>query len=111
MKEDGIWKIQYVHITPLIVADYYIGSSTGGVKPLNTYTPPFVNVTGNPMALERTFSRTANSTLEDLERRLRHTQLTMGLRTNLTRTDTARRHRSDATWGALRQEEAQSCDV
>jgi hypothetical protein len=41
------------------------------VKPPNTYTPPFLNVTGSPLVLGRTVSRAANSTLADLERRLR----------------------------------------
>jgi hypothetical protein len=71
VKEDGVWKVQHIHITPLIVTDYYIDWGTGGAEPLSAYTPPFLNVTGSPMALERTVSRTANSTMEDLERRLK----------------------------------------
>ena len=71
VKEDGIWKVQNVGITPLVVADYYQGWGSGGLKAPNTYIPPFTNVTHSPAGLRMRHSGSTNSTLEDLERRLR----------------------------------------
>ncbi|KAF2849043.1 hypothetical protein T440DRAFT_469785 [Plenodomus tracheiphilus IPT5] len=68
VKEKGIWKVQDVEITPLIIADYYKGWSKGGSNPANTYTPPFLNISRKMVATGRS---TSNTTLEDLERRLR----------------------------------------
>jgi hypothetical protein len=72
VKEAGIWKVQHVRTTPLIVADYYEGWGNGGSAAPNTYIPPFINATGK---LEETFGprakRSTNLTLDDLRRRLR----------------------------------------
>jgi hypothetical protein len=70
VKEDRVWKVQNVEITPLVVADYYIGWGKRGVKSLSTYTPPFMNVTRSPMPLGRTFSGITSATLDNLERHL-----------------------------------------
>ncbi|KAF2872732.1 hypothetical protein BDV95DRAFT_676748 [Massariosphaeria phaeospora] len=74
-KEDGRWKVKDVEITPLVVADYYKGWGRGGLKPPNTYMPPFLNVTGlRAHAIKSKPSRrgTANkqTDLTDLQRRL-----------------------------------------
>jgi hypothetical protein len=71
VKDKGVWKVQDVDVTSLIVADYYVGWGMGGVKPANTYTPPFLNVTDRLFAPRSTVSGTFNSTLDDLQRRLR----------------------------------------
>jgi hypothetical protein len=71
VKESGIWKVHDVEITPLVVADHYVGWGRGGMQAPYMYTPPFLEVTGPSMALEKPINNTATSTPEDLERRLR----------------------------------------
>ncbi|KAF1849728.1 uncharacterized protein K460DRAFT_381663 [Cucurbitaria berberidis CBS 394.84] len=70
VKEAGVWKIQDVEITPLIVADYYSGWGYGGTHPPNTYIPPFLDISG-PVELRSRVSTNTNTTVDDLERRLR----------------------------------------
>jgi hypothetical protein len=70
VKEGDIWKVREIVVTPLVVADYYIGWGNGGLKPPNTVIPPFLNVTGSSMALG-SMTSSKNVTVDDLERRLR----------------------------------------
>ena len=70
VKEGGVWKVREIVVTPLVVADYYIGWGNGGLKPPNTVIPPFLNVTGSSMALG-SMTSSENVTVDDLERRLR----------------------------------------
>lgn len=71
-KENGVWKVQAVEITPLIVADYYKGWGNGGVNPPNSYKPPFIDVNSfRSQAMNTTGSGNATtSDLADLQRRL-----------------------------------------
>ncbi|KAF2026284.1 hypothetical protein EK21DRAFT_103356 [Setomelanomma holmii] len=71
VKEGGLWSVQDVEITPLVVADYYKAWGSGGIRAPNTYIPPFMNVTGQSTNLGRCLSSSANTTIDDLERRLR----------------------------------------
>lgn len=68
VKENGIWKVKSVEITPLMVADYYQGWGSGGLKSPNRYMPPFLNI---HQRLAYTNLGTRNTTIEDLQRRLR----------------------------------------
>ncbi|KAF2256523.1 hypothetical protein BU26DRAFT_23795 [Trematosphaeria pertusa] len=72
VKEDGLWKVQTIETTPLIVADYYKGWGTGGLKPANTYIPPFLDATGlRAKAIKQVgIGKVTRSDLEDLQRRL-----------------------------------------
>jgi hypothetical protein len=71
VKEGMVWKVQDVEITPLIVADYYKGWGNGGLNAPNASVPPFLKVTGYLTVPESGSQRRANTTLEDLQRRLR----------------------------------------
>ncbi|KAH7084636.1 hypothetical protein BKA63DRAFT_497934 [Paraphoma chrysanthemicola] len=71
VKEGGIWKVQEIEITPLIVADYYQGWGFGGRNPPNEYIPPFLDVLKGPTNLRLRQSGRPNATIDDLERRLR----------------------------------------
>jgi hypothetical protein len=71
VKQNGIWKVQDVVITPLVVADYYQGWGSGGLKEPNSYMPPFLNVTGRLRTPQLHPQSSKNATVEDLERRLR----------------------------------------
>ncbi|KAF2833436.1 hypothetical protein CC86DRAFT_365338 [Ophiobolus disseminans] len=71
VKENGIWKVQHVEITPLIVADYYKGWGNGGIKAPNAYVPPFLDVIYGSVSQQLSLKRATNATVEDLERRLR----------------------------------------
>ena len=71
VKEGGIWKVQDVEITPLVVADYYEGWGSGGLKAPNTYVPPFLSVKDDPVKLETHVNGASNTTVGDLERCLR----------------------------------------
>ena len=57
-------------MTPLVVADYYVGWGQGGLKPSNAVIPPFSNVTGSQMPAGSTMG-SEDVTVDDLERRLR----------------------------------------
>jgi hypothetical protein len=70
VKEDGVWKVQDIEITPLMVADYYEGWGRGGLRVPNTYLPPFLNVTGGLDMPSPSPQRSSNATVEDLTRRL-----------------------------------------
>jgi hypothetical protein len=72
VKEEGLWKVQHVESTPLVVADYYKGWGNGGTRSPNTYTPPFLNVsTLRATAVRNTLpNNSTTSDLEDLQRRL-----------------------------------------
>jgi hypothetical protein len=71
VREEGVWKVKDVEITPLVVADYYEGWGNGGARPPNTYIPPFLEFEDDysPQAGSKT-----NLTVEDLERRLRRSE-------------------------------------
>lgn len=71
VKEDDVWKIQDVEITPLMVADYYKGWGRGGLRVPNTHLPPFLNVTGGLHLPSPGPHHSSNATVEDLTRRLR----------------------------------------
>ena len=60
VKEDGIWKVEVVDTTPLIVADYFKGWGNGGIKAPNSYVPPFLNVTAPPSRFNSTAKRDRN---------------------------------------------------
>jgi hypothetical protein len=73
VKEQGVWKVKHVDITPLIVADYYEGWGRGGLKAPNTHTPPFLNINrlatpSPPTPSKRTAKREVD--LQDLQRHL-----------------------------------------
>jgi hypothetical protein len=71
IKENGIWKVKAVHLTPLIVADYYKGWGDGGEKVSNTYVPPFINVTGQRgLGGFKGLHTRRTADLTDLQRRL-----------------------------------------
>ncbi|KAH4057965.1 hypothetical protein HBH50_234210 [Parastagonospora nodorum] len=70
VKENGVWKVQDVEITPLIVADYYEGWGRGGLRVPNTYLPPFLNVTGKLDMPSPSPQHSSNATVEDLTRHL-----------------------------------------
>jgi hypothetical protein len=45
VKEDGLWKLQKVHLTPLVVADYYDGWGDGGTGGAQSHEAlPFLEV-------------------------------------------------------------------
>ncbi|CAI6338347.1 unnamed protein product [Periconia digitata] len=72
IKENGIWLVKDVEITPLVVADYYKGWGDGGTRSNTSYVPPFLPSTGfrfsgSKSAGTKIVSRTE---LEDLYRRL-----------------------------------------
>jgi hypothetical protein len=71
VKEGGVWKVQHVGVTPLIVADYYKGWGSGGLGAPNTYVPPFLNVTSSLGTLGAGLRSSTNLTVDDLGRRLR----------------------------------------
>jgi hypothetical protein len=75
VKEAGVWKVQHVRLTPLIIADYYRGWGSGGSGTPNAYLPPFLNAAdrlGTVWARSRNSTRSsANLTMADLGRRLR----------------------------------------
>ncbi|KAJ4364962.1 hypothetical protein N0V83_008578 [Neocucurbitaria cava] len=72
VKEAGIWKVQDVEVTPLIAADYYKGWAHGGTIPPNNYIPPFLDINTPVLANNDNKVRLAtNTTINDLERRLR----------------------------------------
>ncbi|KAH7389644.1 hypothetical protein DE146DRAFT_664880 [Phaeosphaeria sp. MPI-PUGE-AT-0046c] len=71
VKEVGIWKVQHVQITPLIVADYYKGWGNGGSGVPNSYVPPFLNATTS-LELSGPRNRVSSDlTVDGLQRRLR----------------------------------------
>lgn len=76
VKENGVWKVQTIDTTPLIVADYYEGWGHGGLNSpnlnnmppfLNTSIPSFVSSTPQPRPKLR---HKRFSDLADLKRRL-----------------------------------------
>lgn len=69
VKENGLWKVKTVDITPLIVADYYKGWGNGGLKPPNSHIPGFLDVTG-PRLKTSTKIRRRSIDIADLNRRL-----------------------------------------
>jgi hypothetical protein len=71
VKEGGVWKVQDVRVTPLVVADYYKGWGSGGLGAPNTYVPPFLDVTDSLGKFEARLTSSTNLTADDLGRRLR----------------------------------------
>ncbi|KAJ4294421.1 hypothetical protein N0V90_008111 [Kalmusia sp. IMI 367209] len=69
VKEGGVWKVQAIETTPLVVADYYKGWGDGGLGEPNWYVPPWISVT-NFRAAGITSNSSSNATLADLERKL-----------------------------------------
>jgi len=68
IKDDGLWKLDEVNIYPLIVANYSSGWGDGGIAPLNTAVPKFVDIS---IARTQAQGRDETSTdISDLERRL-----------------------------------------
>ncbi|KAF1960023.1 hypothetical protein CC80DRAFT_523241 [Byssothecium circinans] len=72
VKEGSVWVVRRVESTPLMVANYYKGWGEGGLRPPNTYVPPFLNATGFRSGVSRyTGTRIARrEDIEDLTRRL-----------------------------------------
>lgn len=71
VKEQGIWKVKDVDITPLIVADYYKGWGSGGLLPPNDYLPPHLSITIPKYPSHLTPNPRGNATdVKDLKRRL-----------------------------------------
>lgn len=69
IKEGGLWKIQAIETTPLILADYYKGWSRGGLEEPNWYVPPWIDV--RRFRADGIISpRPSNDTVEELQRRL-----------------------------------------
>jgi hypothetical protein len=75
VREAGVWKVQHVRKTSLVIADYYKGWGSGDSGTPNAHLPPFLNVTdrlGTVWARSRnSTSSSANLTMADLGRRLR----------------------------------------
>lgn len=71
VKEAGIWKVQHVDMTPLVVADYYKGWGTGGSGAPNSYIPPFLNATASLRLSVPRNRASKDLTVDDLRRRLR----------------------------------------
>jgi hypothetical protein len=71
VKDGGVWKVEHVRITPLIVADYYKGWGSGGWGAPNTHVPPFLNVTTRLGTFGAGLRSSTNLTVNDLGRRLR----------------------------------------
>ncbi|KAF2018262.1 hypothetical protein BU24DRAFT_479663 [Aaosphaeria arxii CBS 175.79] len=69
IKEDGLWKVQTIDITPLVVADYYKGWGDGGINPHNTHVPPFLNRSSHNNPNSANINDTETS-LDELNRRL-----------------------------------------
>lgn len=71
IKENGLWKVKTVDITPVIAADYYKGWGDGGLNAHNTYIPPYLNTTSTGYRSLRLIQKSdTNTTLTDLARRL-----------------------------------------
>lgn len=78
VKEDGIWKIKELHLTPLIAGDYDEGWGDGGLWPAQTAaTPAFLDVSGRtpadsgrPGKPDKHFGKSHKVDLVDLDRRL-----------------------------------------
>lgn len=69
VKKAGIWKIQHIEITPVIIADYYNGWGDGGMNSPNCYIPPFLDIRNRVVPSKR--ARILNkANLKDLEGRL-----------------------------------------
>ncbi|KAF1997509.1 hypothetical protein P154DRAFT_440938 [Amniculicola lignicola CBS 123094] len=82
VKENGLWKLKKVDVTPLIVADYYQGWGNGSLAPLNDHVPHFLDITVQKSdALKGPRNRT-DIDLEDLERRLRRSAAYDGAENN-----------------------------
>ncbi|KAF1937300.1 hypothetical protein EJ02DRAFT_469800 [Clathrospora elynae] len=71
VKEDRIWKVQDVVLTRPIFADCYIGWGNGGGNPSNPYILPFLDITNRETVLATTARGRSNTTVDDLELRLR----------------------------------------
>lgn len=71
IKEDGLWKVKTIDITPVIAADYYKGWGNGGLNAHNTHIPQYLNTTSSGYrTLLSPVRATTNTTLSDLSRRL-----------------------------------------
>jgi len=72
LKEEGLWKVQHVESTPLVVANYYKGWGDGGLRAPNTYIPPFLNVNNLRASAVANFGsgNATTSDLADIQRRL-----------------------------------------
>jgi hypothetical protein len=78
VKENGIWKVKRVDITPIIAADYYEGWGNGGTNPPNAHVPEFLDITypslrhrtATESRIRRGSARGNTTDLADLSRRL-----------------------------------------
>jgi hypothetical protein len=69
VKQDGLWKLKDLHITPLVAANYYQGGwANGGTNPHTSVAPAFLDVSGR--SARTVPSDNGNTDLTDLARRL-----------------------------------------
>jgi hypothetical protein len=68
VKEDGLWKLKDVEITPLLAADYYTGWGNGGTLKSTGFLPPFLDVGSRSSQIS--IPSGTNTTLADLQRQL-----------------------------------------
>ncbi|MET7401059.1 nuclear transport factor 2 family protein [Dactylosporangium sp. NPDC005572] len=72
VKDDGVWKLKEVSLTPLVVAGYTAGWGSGGVAPVPSGVPAFLDVDGrSAQAVPGTAGQTD---LAELKRRLDRAQ-------------------------------------
>lgn len=57
VKDEGVWKMKEVDITPLMMANYSTGWGNGGFGPVNTFVPDFVDISRGDLRTKR--SRTS----------------------------------------------------
>jgi len=68
VKERGVWKLERLEITPLMVANYSMGWGSGGTSPPSSVVPPFIDVAARSSQFQRSNGTSGN--LTDLQRRL-----------------------------------------
>ncbi|WP_213450565.1 nuclear transport factor 2 family protein [Rhizomonospora bruguierae] len=68
VKENGLWKIKDMNLTPLVIADYATGWGNGGTAPAATGVPAFLDVDGRSSQPVPGIASTTDPT--DLKRRL-----------------------------------------
>lgn len=67
VKDGGMWKIQALNITPLIVANYSTGWGHGSIAPLPTAVPAFLDISGRSSRAVDGAGVNGNASLTDLQ--------------------------------------------